>query len=205
MSYPNNEILSNLVEVYSIPCLPRPIFNYLILYSLMYLIYYCQNLYHYIMFWISSAQSGPTTHYVTCLHSKPQCTVIIEQYSITIITENSYKISFKIRRLKLKLKRMQIINATYSYSINNLNGLLELEQVLWWYVVIGLLHHTTIIVFKNINVLYITLYPKHACISFHQFYIVIVIFTGKCPQTSSLHFVLISSLYAQTWIHSSNT
>ena len=70
---------------------------------------------------------------------------------------------------------MQVINATYSYSINNLNGLIELEQVLWWYVVIGLLHHTTIIVFKNINVLYITLYPKHACISFHQFYIVMVI------------------------------
>ena len=61
---------------------------------------------------------------------------------------------------------MQIIDATYSYSIKNLNGLLELEQALWWYVAIGLLHQTTIIVFKNINVLYITLYPKHACISF---------------------------------------
>ena len=94
---------------------------------------------------------------------------------------------------------MQIIDATYRYSIKNLNGLLELEQALWWYVAIGLLHRTAIIVFKNINVLYITLYPKHACISFHQFYIVIVIFTGKCPQTSSLHFVLILSFYAQTW------
>lgn len=55
---------------------------------------------------------------------------------------------------------MQIIDATYSYSIKNLNGLLELEQALWWYVAIGLLHHTTIIVFKNINVLYITLLSK---------------------------------------------
>ena len=67
-----------------IPCLPRPIFNYLILYSVMYLIYYCQNLSRYIMFWISSAQNGLSTiHCATCLHSNHNVAVINEHYSIT--------------------------------------------------------------------------------------------------------------------------